>query len=99
MKLNKKYIKESGKILAIRMALILIIGYILKFVFIDRILVADKIFDYAWFTYLILPPSIAIALMIGSYSTEENKDIAANTVVLGTIVSIIVYVSFVLACL
>ncbi|HHT51259.1 MAG TPA: malate permease [Eubacteriaceae bacterium] len=99
MKLNKKYIKESGKILAIRMALILIIGYILKFVFIDRILVADKIFDYAWFTYLILPPSIAIALMIGSYSTEENKDIAANTVVLGTIVNVIVYVSFVLACL
>ena len=99
MKLNKRYIKESGKIVAIRTSLILIVGYILKFAFINKILIPDKIFNYAWFTYLILPPSFAIAVLIGNHSSKENKDIAANTVVLSTIVSIIVYVSFVLACL
>lgn len=96
LKLNKQYIRESIKLLMIRIPLILIIGYIVKFVFLDRIIIGDRFFDYAWFTYLILPPTYAITLLIGDYSTKENADIASNVAVLGTIISIIIYIIFVL---
>jgi hypothetical protein len=96
LKLDKRYIKDSFRILVIRIPLILILGYMVKILLLDRILTPDPYFDYAWFTYLILPPPFAMSLFIGRYSTEDNRNIATNTTVLATIISIIIYIIFAL---
>lgn len=94
LKLNKKYTGESIKILMVRIPLLLIVGYLVKMLFLDKMLIEDRFFDYAWFTFLILPPPYAMPLLIGKHSTEENTAIATNTIVLGTIVTIIIFVIF-----
>ena len=95
LKLNKKYITESAKVVILRLATMLSIGSIIKITILNRLLMPDTMFNYAWFTYLILPPSNSVPILLGQYSTEENAGIATNTTVLNTMVTILIYIAFV----
>ena len=96
LKINKKYLKQSSVIVAIRLVVMLGIGYVYKFFIINQIIGFDKIFDYAYFTFLILPPLLSMPLFVGLNSTPENEELANAIVVLNTIVSLTVYLIFVL---
>ncbi len=96
LKVNKKYLKQSTIIIAIRLIVILGIGYGTKHFILNGIMGQDKMFDYAYFTFLILPPPLSLPLLIGLNSTVENEELANNTVVLNTIISITVYIIFLL---
>ena len=94
LKINKKYIKQSLKLTFLRIAVILTIGYAFKYFLVDYILPADKIFDYAYFTFLILPPPFATSIFIGKYSVKENEELANNTVVMSTLFCITAFILF-----
>lgn len=96
LKINQKYVKQSTIIMVIRIIITLGIGYAFKFLIINRIMQPDKLFDYAYFTFLILPPPLSLPLLVGLNSTVENEELANNTVVLNTLVTIIIYIIFVL---
>ncbi|WP_432662172.1 malate permease [Wukongibacter baidiensis] len=94
-KFNKEYMKQSFRFLMIRMGVILAVGYTFKYMVIDKIITPEPLFNYAYFTLLILPPAFSLPIFVGEYSTSEHKEIANNTVVLNTLVSIIIYILFI----
>ncbi len=96
LKLKKKYMKESLKLLAIRMLTMLSISYAVKFLIIDRIMQPDILFNYAYFIFFILPPPLSLSIFIGTYSNKENEELTNNTVVLNTVVSIAIFALFVI---
>lgn len=96
LRFNKKYMVQSIKFLIIRFITILSIGYTFKVLIINKIMVADQIFDYAYFTFLTLPSPLSLPIFVGAYSKKENEELANNTVVLNTVVSIAIFILFVL---
>lgn len=96
LKINKKYLKQSSVIIAIKVTITLILGSIFKYFIINNILEPNKMFDYAYFTFLILPPPLTLPLMVGLSSTVENEELANSVVVLNTLLSITVYLVFVM---
>ncbi len=95
LKFNKKYIKQSLIFITIRIIMTFTVGYLAKYFVINRIMEHDIIFDYAYFTFLILPPTLTLPLMVGLNSTPQYEELANSTVVLNTIISIAVYLIFV----
>ncbi|AOT72128.1 AEC family transporter [Geosporobacter ferrireducens] len=96
LKFDKRYMKESVYFLFIRMILGFVIGYAFKMLIIDRIMSPDPIFNYAYFTFLILPPPLSLPIFMGTYSTKEHEELANNVVVVSTVFSIVLYILFVL---
>ncbi|MGO1372208.1 MAG: AEC family transporter [Senegalia sp. (in: firmicutes)] len=94
LKLNKIYLKQSMKLFAIRITTILIIGYIFKIFIINKIITNDPLLDYAYFTFLILPPPLSLSLFVDKYAGREYSEIANNIVVIHTIVCVIMFVIF-----
>lgn len=96
LKINKIYIKQSMKLFLIRIITILIMGYIFKIFIINRIITNDPLFDYAYFTFLILPPPYSLSIFVDKYANGEYSEIANNVVVIHTIACITIFVLFVL---
>lgn len=96
LQFNKYYMRESIKIVGIRSISIFILAVITKIFILDNILEADPIFNYAYFTYMILPPIFSLPSFLGKYGTEENKIIATNTIVVNTVLSITIFMVFLL---
>lgn len=96
LKLDPKYMKQSTIIIIMRLMVMLGVGYIFKIFIVNSIIAPNKIFDYAYFTFLILPSPLVLPLFIGINSTKENEELANNTLVLNTLVSIIIYIVFTL---
>ncbi|MBB6216159.1 hypothetical protein HNQ80_002258 [Anaerosolibacter carboniphilus] len=96
LKFDKKYMRQSIQFVLLRSISILIIGYVFKFFIMDRLVMTDVMFDYAYFTFLILPPPLSLSIFVGNYSTKEHEELTNNTVVLNTVVTIAVYILFVL---
>ncbi len=96
LKFNRRYMKQSAVFIILRLLVAFTIGYSIKYMVIDRFVSPDPIFDYAYFTTLILPPPFSLPIFVGEYSSEENKELANNTVVLGTVVSVVIFIVFVL---
>ncbi|MGO1479341.1 AEC family transporter [Senegalia sp. (in: firmicutes)] len=94
LKLNKIYLKQSMKLFAIRITTILVIGYIFKIFIINKIISNDPLLDYAYFTFLILPPPLSLSLFVDKYAGREYSEIANNVVVIHTIVCVIMFVIF-----
>ncbi len=92
LKFSRRYMKLSVKFVALRLAVILTIGYLFKGLLIDRMITPEPLFNYAYFTFLILPPAFSSSIFIGEYSSIEHKELANNTVVLSTAVCIIIFI-------
>lgn len=90
------YVKKALKFVAIRLLIVLGIGYIVKLFVIDAFYDVNTIFDSAYFTYLILPPPFALAILVGQYSSEENTGIINNATVISTLICILAFVGMVL---
>ncbi|WP_052221782.1 AEC family transporter [Clostridium homopropionicum] len=95
LKINKKYLRGSIRIVILRIMVVFIIGYAFKFLVLDALIKDDKLFDYAYFTFLILPPPFSTPIFMDKYNAHEYRDLANNVTVLDTIICIIVYVIFV----
>lgn len=96
LKFNKKYMKQSTRFVMLRMAVAIIIGYAFKYLIINRVMEPDLIFDYAYFTFITLPPPLSLSIFVGAYGTKELEELTNNTVVLNTVVSIAIFSLFIL---
>jgi predicted permease len=86
--------------------ILIIIGFGLKInkiyikqsmkLFLIRIITNDPLFDYAYFTFLILPPPYSLSIFVDKYANGEYSEIANNVVVIHTIACITIFVLFVL---
>ena len=95
LKFNKAYMKKSSKLVILRYVIVFIIGYIFKICVIDFLIESDKLFNYAYFTFLVLPPPLSLSVFISKYGTEEQQDLINNTAVLSTVCSILLFLLFV----
>lgn len=95
LKLEPGYIKTPIKLLILRLLVTFGLGYIVKLLIINPI-VGDvsRLFNIAYFTFLIMPPPFSLAIFVGEYSSEKNTIIANNTVVLSNVVSVIIFLVF-----
>jgi hypothetical protein len=93
---TKKYMKTSIKLVLFRLFLILFLGYIFKFLFINKIMTSTNLFNYAFFTFLILPPPFALPILISEIAGKNDlEELANNTVMLSTVTSVLIYIFFV----
>jgi len=93
IKLEKKYIRPAIQMLAIRLMIVLGIGYLAYRFLIGPIVGGGlSVNDMAFYTFIILPPPFMIAIFVGEYSTKENTAIVSNAVVLATLSCIILFV-------
>lgn len=92
LKLEHSFMKVSIKLVVVRLFIMLTIGYIFKFLVINPIIGSpSKLFNIAYFTFLISPPPFSLAIFIGEYSSEENMAIANNTTVISTALCIFIF--------
>ena len=61
---------------AIRLTVILVVGYLFKFFVIDKIITPDKLFNYAYFTFLILPIPFSLPIFVSQYGTKEDTELS-----------------------
>lgn len=91
---NKEYTRLTVIYVTMRFAIMLSIGYIIKFLIIDRFMVFDKYLEYAFFTLLILPPPFSLSVLVGKYGDEENAKLANNITVVYTCLCIVTYIIY-----
>lgn len=94
--LDYTYLKKALYFVVIRLIIMLVLGYLIKLFVIDMFYNADRMFNLAYFTYLILPPPFSLPLFVGQYSTEENTGIINNATVISTLISVFLFVVMVL---
>jgi malate permease and related proteins len=97
LKFEKSYMKHSARFVILRYSVILTAGYIFKYLFVNRLIGADSLFDYAYFTFMILPPPMSLSVFVGKYGTGEQQNIVNNTAVLCTVFSVAVFLIFIIA--
>lgn len=95
LKFNKEYTKQSIKFVITRMAIILVVGYLIKFLIIDNLIINDTLFNYAYFTFLILPLPFSLPIFAGKHC-PEYEELINNTVILSTILCILTFIIFIL---
>lgn len=77
------------------MIVILVVGYLIKFLIIDKLIVEDSIFNYAYFTFLILPLPFSLPIFSDKHC-PEYEELINNTVILSTILCILSFITFIL---
>lgn len=95
LKFNKEYTKQSIKFVITRMAIILIVGYLIKFLTIDTLIIGDTLFNYAYFTFLILQLPFSLPIFAGKHC-PEYEELINNTVILSTMLCILTFIIFIL---
>jgi len=92
---NKAQIRESFLYAMFRLAAAFLIGYLVKWLVFDHIVVS-KYFDYAYFTLLSQFGSTVLLTMVGEHCGKEDTEVACNAFVINAIIGIVLYVGFVL---
>ena len=95
LRFKKSYMRQSIKFVILRYSIILTIGYLFKWFCINRIVHVDKLFNYAYFTFLILPQPLSLSVLVAKFGTAEQQDLVNNTAVLSTIFSISAFLLFI----
>ena len=92
---DRSQIQESIALVGIRYGLTFSIGYLFKFLIMDRFAGNDVYFDYAFFTMLSQHGSVVLTAFVGEYGSKEDMEIASNAFVINTLVGIVMYLVFV----
>ncbi|RQD68081.1 MAG: hypothetical protein D5S00_09320 [Tindallia sp. MSAO_Bac2] len=82
------YMKGNMKLLVLRISVVFGIGYLFKILLINRIIAPDPVFNYAFFTFLLMPPSMMFPILASAYGSREVGEQASDFTVIHTIISI-----------
>ncbi len=93
MVFNKKYFKTSLKFVLLRYVILFTVGYLLKITLLN-LWIKDIYFDYAFFTFLILPPPFSLPVFISEYASDEDVELANNMVVVSIAGCFLLFVLF-----
>lgn len=92
---NKEYTKPTIIYTVLRLVVMLIVGYLIKFLIIDRFMEFDKYMEYGYFTLLILPPPFSLSIFVGKYGHEKNAELVNNITVTYTCLCVIIYIAYI----
>ncbi|WP_113671388.1 AEC family transporter [Vallitalea guaymasensis] len=92
---DKEFTKYTIIYVIMRYAIMLTVGYLIKFLIIDRFMTFDKYLEYAYFTLLILPPPFSLSIFVARYGDEKNAKLVNNITVATTCVCVITYIVYV----
>jgi predicted permease len=95
LRFNKAYLRKSAVLTLVRYAVMLLVGYAFKFLVIDRFIRQSDIFNYAYFTFLILPAPYSLSVLLDPYFADEDKELLSNVLVMNTVVCISIFLGFV----
>lgn len=92
IRFEKAYMAKSFQLLLIRLVVVLVVGYSVKFLFLDQYTThLNGYFDMSFYTFMILPPPFTLAIFVSEYSTKENAAVANNTIVLSTLFCVVAF--------
>jgi predicted permease len=92
---DRAQIRESFTLVGVRYGLTFSIGYLFKFLIMDRFADGNVYFDYAFFTMLSQHGSVVLTAFVGEYGSKEDMEIASNAFVINALVGIAMYLVFV----
>jgi hypothetical protein len=92
MDINKKYMAPTLRLMFVRFVVTFGIGYAFKFLVIDNLFEVTPIMNYAYMTFLMLPPLFSLPLFVGIARTNEDEEIASNAVVSYTAFSLVMFI-------
>ncbi|GKX29320.1 auxin efflux carrier [Vallitalea longa] len=92
---NKEYTKPTIVYTILRLVIMLLVGYLIKFTIIDRFMEFDKYMEYGYFTFLILPPPFSLSIFVGKYGREKDAELVNNITVTYTCLCVIIYIAYV----
>lgn len=92
LKIQSKHIIQTLKMVLIRMVVTLGVGYLFKVIVINQLIEVTPIFNYAYLTFLILPPLYSLPIFVGASGTREDEELANNVVVVYTMLSLVLFV-------
>jgi predicted permease len=92
---DKEYTKLTIIYVALRYVFMLLVGYIIKELIINRFITFDSYLEHAYFTLLILPPPFSLSIFVEKFGQEENSKLVNNITVVSTCVCIVVYIIYV----
>lgn len=90
--LNFNLIKDSVKIVVLRLAIMFIVGYTFKLFIINLFMPLDSVFNHAFFTFLVVPAPMIVPMFASMYISDEYGQLASNVIAINTITSFLLYV-------
>lgn len=94
--LNTAYLKESLKLIGLRLAIVFGLGYAVKALVINQLIAPNPVFNHAFFTFLVLPPPLVIPIFVNTLLSEEQGELASSAITLHTLISIGLYMAVVI---
>lgn len=85
-------LKQTWRLMAIRFGIVFLVGYLFKWIVIENLIEVNTMFDYAFLTFLLLPPLFSLPLFIGDAGFKEEEKTSNNVIVSYTAISMIAFV-------
>lgn len=92
--ISKSQLRESFKYIFIRLAAVYLVGYLVKFLVIDRFIVGSEHYNAAYFLLLSLPPVFSIPILAADYLESDELSLINNTIVIHALFTIILFAMY-----
>ncbi|ONI46557.1 hypothetical protein AN640_03155 [Candidatus Epulonipiscium fishelsonii] len=91
--INKKYLKESFKLIIVRALTIITVGIGVKVLLIDNLMPQSLLLDVSYIAFIAMPPMLILPLLISQIEGEkEHEEIVSSTMGICSIFNIIIFV-------
>lgn len=95
MNLDKSYIKESTKLVLLRLFITFVVGYGFKIAVLDHLVTTNRdIFAYSFFALIVLPPLLSLPIFLSKYGEKKGEQLVNNATVQSTIVSMVLFIGY-----
>ena len=92
---DRSKLRESAALVGVRYLFTFGVGYLYKFLVMDRLAGHDVYFDYAFFTLLSQHGSVLLVAYVGEHSSQDALEVASSSLVINELAGIALYLLFV----
>ncbi len=92
---QREKLVESAKLVAFRYIFTFGVGYLFKFLVMDRLAGGNIYFDYAFFTLLSQHGSVLLVAYVGEYCERDDLEVASCSLVINELAGLALYLVFV----
>lgn len=92
---DRSKLAESAKLVLVRYLFTFGVGYLFKFLVMDRLAGGNVYFDYAFFTLLSQHGSVLLVAYVGEYGDQDDLEVASCSLVINELAGIALYLLFV----
>lgn len=95
LRIETAHIKKSFAYVGLRLCSALVVGFLIKALLLDRFVPRDPLFDHAYFLLTILPPVFSLPMFTAPFVSPEKNALANNVIVLYTIFTLAIFMTYV----